>query len=195
MKRAVLSEMRRLTGLDETRDIVVGALMPSDRTWSRVLVVTQALAEVLDCAGAFAVGLEEIALNGGVGAATARGMLDGPLAALTAAVKATGVGLSEYFLRDRSSTVKVMGGLTVNEGPITDCTTHCLRLRGEVAEALAVLAVVAPEVAKRPEHYRGVDAPAVAVAAPKLAKGAPGWVDALTASAAKLVAELATGND
>lgn len=165
----------------------------ADRVYSRMCVAVDALGEVngvvvdlWKCLDRMRFGEDP---ESGFGEAAAR-IQEGPLSDIEKLVKGVGFALDQGF--DRRGEHETVGpmGMVKMLGPlgVHGLDTCCLHLRGEVAEALAILKIVAPEIDKAsPRDLPEIDADLWKKTGSAFLKNIEGRVDVLCAAIEKLV--------
>lgn len=162
-----------------------------DRLYGRLGVAVDALGEVIGVVGDVWKCLDRMHFgedpDSGIGEAAAR-IQGGPLADIEKLAKGAGFALDKYI--DRRGEHETTGkNLAMGYGG-DSLDVACLHLRGEVAEALAILKVVAPSLeTASPRDLPSIDADLWKKAGPAFIKGVEGRVDVLCAAVEKLLAK------
>lgn len=167
----------------------------ADRVFTRMCVAVDALGEVNGVVGDLWKCLDRMRFGedpeSGFGEAAAK-IQEGPLSDIEKLVKGVGFALDQGFdRRGERETVGPMGMVKMIGGGgmgVHGLDTCCLHLRGEVAEALAILKIVAPEIDKASTRdLPEIDADLWKKAGPAFLKSIEGRVDVLCAAIEKLV--------
>lgn len=174
----------------------------ADRVYARMCVALNALGEVNNVVGDLWKCLDRLRFgedpDSGFSEAATK-IQEGPLADIERLVKGAGFALDQSFDRraEQETSVPYGGMVKLVRGGglgLSDLDTGCLHLRGEVAEALAILKIVAPEIDKATlRDLPEIDADLWKKAAPAFLKGIEGRVDVLCAAVEKLI-EKRTGS-
>ncbi len=168
----------------------------ADRVYSRMCVAVDALGEVNGVVGDLWKCLDRMRFgedpDSGFGEVAAK-IQEGPLADIEKLVKGVGFALDQGFdRRGEHESVGPFGGMVKMIGGggmgVYGLDTCCLHMRGEVAEALAILKIVAPEIDKAsPRDLPEIDADLWKKAGPAFLKSIEGRVDVLCAAVEKLI--------